>query len=114
MVFILGFALWILGNLTSNNLMMVGSMLMAIISIPVIFCTCCTGDIFINKLFFIFTNKKIIWKYSKNYILVNYNNISSIIRREHKKTYDIELRFKKPLESSPFINKDILSIPKVP
>ncbi len=113
MVFILGWALWILGNLTSNNLMMVGSMLMAIFSIPVIFCTCCTGDIFINKSFFIFTSKKIIWKYSKNYILVNYNNISSIIRREHKKTYDIELRFKKPLESSPFINKDILSIPKV-
>jgi hypothetical protein len=111
---ILSFILWILGNLYSSNMMMIGGMLIAIIFIPLIVFTCCTGDLFINKAFFIFTNKKIIWKYSNKYILINYQNISSIIRREHKRTYDIELTFKKPLESSPFIDKYKISIPKVP
>ncbi|NVM29026.1 MAG: hypothetical protein HWN65_09280 [Candidatus Helarchaeota archaeon] len=111
---ILSFAASILGDIYSNIAIVMVGILLMITSIPMLFCFCCSGDRLISKAFYVFTNKKIIWKYSNKYILITYDNISSIIRRDKKKTYEIDIKFKKPLETSPFMDKYTLNIPKIP
>ena len=66
---------------------------------------------------FIFTNKKIIAKYRDKFCLLPYKNINSIIQRDVgllKKSHQIDLNLKQPMEASPFTMKRILYIPNVP
>ena len=63
---------------------------------------------------YVFTNQKIITKYSKKYLITPYNNISSIIKKDRKKKYNIIINLKSEIESSPLLNKSTIFIQSVP
>ncbi|MFX1259740.1 MAG: hypothetical protein ACFFAN_17950, partial [Promethearchaeota archaeon] len=67
-----------------------------------------------KKSIFIFTNQKIIAKIDKNILMTPYLNIASISSVNRKTQYEIEILLKKPIESSPFMNKFVMYIPHIP
>ncbi|MDD1777270.1 MAG: hypothetical protein LUQ65_03805 [Candidatus Helarchaeota archaeon] len=71
-----------------------------------------SNNLFKNS-FYVFTNKKMIVKYPKIYTNISYQNIESIIRKDTKKSYAIELNLKSGV-NSPFLLKTMIHIPNVP
>jgi hypothetical protein len=65
---------------------------------------------------FVFTNEKLLSKYSKHYCITPYRNIYSVGQdvRFKKKHMDIHINLNKSIDSSPFMNKFSIFITRVP
>ncbi|HUX98667.1 MAG TPA: hypothetical protein VMV49_03880 [Candidatus Deferrimicrobium sp.] len=84
------------------------------------------GENTLKNAVFIFTNKKIVIKFPKSYTIVYYSDIATVLRKDKKKFYNIELNLKHPIKTIPFsvrilmtlkyniIQKPTILIPEVP
>ena len=82
---------------------------------PLIFCCfssmSLTGKILLKKSIFAFSNKKILIKYNKVYCFVPYKNIKFIEKKESRNRASVNIFLKNEMLNSPFLLKDIISIP---
>ncbi len=84
------------------------------------------GENILKNSLFIFTNQQLIIKYANSYTFVDYDNIAAILRKDKKKTYNIELSLRTPIKTIPFMvrclmalkynimNKPTILLPEVP
>jgi len=63
---------------------------------------------------YILTSQNLIIKHPNQLILVPFDNIALVNRKEKKKSYHIEIFLKEPLEETPFMAEDTVIIPYVP
>jgi hypothetical protein len=69
------------------------------------------GMVMEKRAVYMFTDQKIIIKYQKKFLFITYSNIKNILKiKRRKKRYNIELNLKTPLESSPYIDKNRITI----
>ncbi len=68
------------------------------------------GEHLINNSIYIFTNKKLILKYSKSYVTNHHVNLSAILRRNKKQIYNIELSLKNPVKNIPFTIRCLMAL----
>ena len=67
------------------------------------------GLLFLKKSNYIFTDQKILIKYSEKILMTPYNNISLIT--PNKRNNIIQINLKQDLENNPFIRKAVITIP---
>ncbi|MHA1265484.1 MAG: hypothetical protein ACTSRS_09640 [Candidatus Helarchaeota archaeon] len=83
------------------------------------------GETTLKNSVFIFTTHKLIITYPKSQTILDYDNIASIVRKDKKKIYNIELNLRNPIKSIPLsvrwlmalkyniLNKPTVLVPEV-
>jgi hypothetical protein len=76
-----------------------------------------SSKLLMRKSLYIFTNRKLIYKYGQKYCLITYGNINSASYQKRRLTHkyqDIILNLKLPVENNPYLNKAIAYLACIP
>ncbi len=77
-------------------------------------CMTLPGALMEKKSCYVFTNRKIMIQYPKRFLITPLSNIESLDRMERKQYYYVQIRLIKELPGSPYIDKKVIFIHKVP